>query len=102
MPIVLPFNLWVKYLTCSYKEFIEGPRVVTLAELQKAARSKKDKSDHFLAVIMDKRCEMLSNWVAKCHGEGFSLHCGALGNGASVDDGSRRLASSASSSAPAP
>ncbi|QYN34039.1 hypothetical protein K1T35_37240 [Pseudonocardia sp. DSM 110487] len=67
---------------CSYKEFIEGPRVVTLAQLQEAAASKKDKSDHFLAVMMDERCAMLKAWAEQCHSN-FSLRCGALGDGIS-------------------
>ena len=80
----------VPYLEdCSYKEFIEGPRVVTLAQLQEAAASKKDKSDHFLAVMMDERCSTLRAWAGKCR-KNFSCRCGALGDGMQNQEGHDR------------
>lgn len=74
-------NVIVGHLeTCSYKEFIEGPRVVTLAQLQAAAATRKAKSDHFLAVVMQERCDRLDAWAKRCHAT-FTFRCGALSDG---------------------
>jgi hypothetical protein len=65
---------------CRYKEFVEGPETVPLTELQKAARDKKDKSDHYLNVLMIDRCVKLKEWSDDCTNT-YSLRCGALGDG---------------------
>jgi hypothetical protein len=91
-------NVIVAHLeTCSYKEFIEGPRVVTLAQLQAAAATRKTKSDHFLAVVMQERCDRLDAWSKQCHTT-FAFRCGALGDG--TPDSTRSTPALASTGAP--
>jgi len=69
-----------KLEACDYKEFVEGPVTVPLAELQKAALDKKGKSDHYLNVLMLDRCRKLKEWSNRCQNQ-YSLRCGALGDG---------------------